>query len=122
MSTSNLRRPTPPPGFVRFRWDHTTVLSNGHRYRAPRCPNCCAPNSEEDDWGYAFGASGWQDPEAQALADAGQSTRVLAHWSRYAYGRCLVCGCEFWHDFVCDEQGRGYHYYYKPTRGQLALL
>ena len=121
MSTSNLRRPTPPPGFVRFRWDHTTVLSNGHRYRAPRCPNCGAPNSEEDTWGYVFGPSGWQDPEAQALADAGQSIRVPAHWSRYTYGRCIVCGCEFWHDLICDGPA-GYHYYYKPTRGQLALL
>ena len=49
---------------------------------------------------------------------------IKCHWSRYGKGKCLKCGCEFWHDFVgnCGTRNDDWYYYYKPIEYNPAEL
>jgi len=135
-------RPTPPPGFVPFRWK-TRLLRRGEpgEHSVEICPNCGAPRSDGDRWGFRWAGGGWTDPAAQAAYDEGvargirllgagdrqivyEEMPILMHWSRYGAGEWVACGCQLWHDFVGYNSGPQdqWAYYYRPTRGQLALF
>ena len=127
---SKIKRPAPPPGYVPFQWRYRQV----DKYtNAPLCPNCDAPAKAGDRWGYVWEVTAFTDPAAQAVFDQARNAGwvpngaldpaytcdgqpVLAHWSRYCTGYCIVCGVRFWHDFV------GWQYYYLPLKGQLSLF
>jgi fermentation-respiration switch protein FrsA (DUF1100 family) len=136
------KRPTPPPGFVPFQWK-TRLLRRGEpgEHSAEICPNCGAPRRAGDRWGFRWLGGGWTDPAAQAAYDEGmakgvrllgagdrqivyENVPILMHWSRYGAGECVACGCPIWHDFVGHNSGPQdrWAYYYRPTRGQLALF
>jgi hypothetical protein len=144
MMANEAKRPTPPSGFVPFKWEHR-ILRRGKADQAsvPVCPNCGAPKWDGGKWGYGWLGGGFQDPGARQTYDeftaAGgvvigaanpicshDGVPILLHWSRYATGKCMECGCELWHDFVDDPDaqypGAGWQHYYKPTQGQLALF
>ncbi|MBN1934606.1 MAG: hypothetical protein JW934_08065 [Anaerolineae bacterium] len=137
MDTNN-KRPTPPPEYVPFRWQHKAMQRGTESTSVPVCPNCNAPG-QNGKWGYVWEGDGWTDPGAQSAYDQGKSqgirlmgagdsrityegVPVLIHWSRVGIGKCLVCGCKFWHDFGGQKHNDEWAYYYKPTRGQLALF
>lgn len=130
-----VRRPSPPPGFLRLIWK-TKKHESGMSVRV--CPQCEATGS-------AWVGGGYTDPKAQALADAlkdedgfgvtsseawandeaGVGGECLRdHWSRYGTGYCMSCNVQFWHDFVgnCSTSKQQWHHYYKPTKGQLGLF
>lgn len=136
------KRPTPPLGFVPVEWK-TRILNRGEpgQYSVRICPNCGTPKSDGDKWGFRWFGGGWTDPGAQAAHDEGKArgirllgagdrqityegVPILTHWSRYGTGECIVCGCEFWHDYVGYNTGPHdqWAYYYRPTQGQLALF
>ena len=121
------RYPAPPPGFVP--WQPTCITIEG--FRVEQCPNCGAPRTPADRWGYVWGPACFADPAAQAAYEAAAAQHIifqgaldpvvtvagvplLKHPSRVTPGYCMVCNGELWHDAFG-------HYYYKPTRGQLAL-
>ena len=120
------QRPSPPEGFIPFKWqaafskDGTTIY---------KCPNCGAPEEIGDHCGRVWGHQGFTDPGAQAAFDQSKvdgwrcqgaldntytcdGVPILTHWSRFSEGRCMICECQFWHDFVGKWQD-----YYKPTPG-----
>ena len=136
------KRPTPPPGFVPIDWK-TRVLNRGEpsQHSVQICPNCGAPEGDGDKWGFTWLGGGWTNPGAQAVYDEGKArgirllgagdrqityegVPILTHWSRYGTGECIVCGCEFWHDYVGYNTGPRdqWAYYHRPTQGQLALF
>lgn len=131
-----MQKPTPPPGFISFKWKHAKVGDNS----VVLCPGCGKFE------GYVSGGKnhgGWQDKTAMALYrhserkglgfSKGSWSNMLVmidrdylrnHWSRYGTEKCIGCQIEIFHDFLCDHQ-KGctcgdWHYYYKP-KGQTIL-
>jgi len=113
-----VRRPTPPPGYVFFKWRR----KNGNL----ACPEC-------GRFGFCWNGGGWTDPRAQRAFEEGEAkgiilcgagdpkiscdrTPILMHWSRYGVGNCMSCDLSYWHDFGGGLRS-DWHYYYKPTRG-----
>lgn len=130
VADNTTKRPQPPAGFEPFEWPKSRDKYGKMR---EACPNCGAHGS-------CWSGGGWTHPPAQQAYDEGKEagiilqgaadptiscdgTPILCHWSRYSTGRCLECGCRFWHDFGGSDGIYGdWQYYYEPTRGQLNLF
>ena len=129
--------PKAPPGFILFKWKHAKVGDNS----VVLCPGC----GKFDGFvsGGRSAPGGWQDKTAMALARhserkglgraKGQWSNFLVmidgdylrdHWSRFGMMKCLGCGTEIFHDFLCDDElpcsCGNWHHYFKP-KGQTIL-
>jgi len=125
-----VQKPTPPPGFIPFKWKHAKVGDNS----VVLCPGCGKFE------GYASnGRAGWQDKTAMALYRHSKRKDLIKswspmlvmidgdylrdHWSRFGTEKCLGCGIEIFHDFKCDHENctcGQWNYYFKP-KGQTIL-
>ena len=113
------RYPTPPPGFLFFKWK-TRHVSDAS---ASLCPVC-------GESGFVGMGGGFQDPGAQKLLEeleaAGTGSyetycakydgvMLKEHWSRYGECECFNCGVKFWHNFI----GYPWGYYYNPATSKI---
>lgn len=133
VATKQTRRPTPPPGFVRFKWKRAKCYKDACVYN---CPHCKTPDANpKGNWGRRTVESGFTDPVAELVAAQAaiegyiwcgaldrtwtvEDTPLLCHWSRYALEECIVCGGRIWHDL----SGNDWHYYYNRETEQLNLF
>lgn len=126
-----MKLPKAPPGFIPFKWKHANQGGNS----IVLCPAC----GKFD--GFVSGHGGWQDKTAAALyrhsvrKDLTKSWSPMLimidgdylrdHWSRFGTEKCLGCGTEIFHDFLCDHGNNcscgQWHYYFKP-RAQTILV
>ena len=113
------KNPTPPKGYVFFKWKTKKGKSGMSEQLCPRC----------ETFGSLWYGGGFQDPKVEkAIKKAEKSGKgdydalcvkvdgdyAKCHWSRYGLGKCCQCGLKFWHTFGGQGLSGDWRYYHEP--------